>query len=229
MRATDSNSAFAMYRALVGTGCVCALLVVFTYLLTAPLIAQKRSAALHEAVFAVLPGTTATLALHANDQGELGLLEHGAATPMYLGLDAGGRITGLAISAQGMGYQDLIRLLYGYAPDRGRVIGLKVLDSRETPGLGDRIHHDRAFLAAFEDLQIPLSADDGRVQQPITIRSGPHRQPWQFDAITGATISSQAVARILSQSSALWAPLIWRNQETLQGIASRAEGARHGP
>ena len=47
-----------------------------------------------------------------------------------------------------MGYQDVIRiLLYGYSPEHQAIVGMRVLESRETPGLGDKIEKDPAFLA----------------------------------------------------------------------------------
>ncbi len=57
---------------------------------------------------------------------------------------------------RGMGYQDFIRLLYGYSPDDQAIIGIRVLESRETPGLGDRIETDADFLSNFQRLDVAL-------------------------------------------------------------------------
>ena len=66
-----------------------------------------------------------------------------------------------------MGYQDVIRVLYGYSAEANAVIGLRVLESQETPGLGDKIETDAGFLANFERLDVSLSDDLSRVLHPI--------------------------------------------------------------
>ena len=37
-----------------------------------------------------------------------------------------------------MGYQDVIVVFYGYSSADDAVIGIRVLESKETPGLGDQ-------------------------------------------------------------------------------------------
>ena len=49
-----------------------------------------------------------------------------------------------------MGYQDVIRVLYGYSFDTEAIIGIRVLESKETPGLGDKIETDPDFLGQLE-------------------------------------------------------------------------------
>ena len=58
---------------------------------------------------------------------------------VHAGYDETGRLVGLALPARAMGYQDQIHALYGYSPEQEAIVGLRVLESRETPGLGDRI------------------------------------------------------------------------------------------
>ncbi len=60
-----------------------------------------------------------------------------------------GRLVGVAMEAEGKGFQDTIRLIYGYSPDKQQVIGMEVLESKETPGLGDKIIKDEEFLDEF--------------------------------------------------------------------------------
>jgi len=120
-----------------------------------------------------------------------------------------GRLVGLALEARGMGYQDTVRLLYGYAPARDAVVGMWVLDSKETPGLGDKITSDEAFQRNFERLDVSLSADLSAVVHPIeVVKPGQKTEPWQIDGITGATISSVAVGNMLRQSTAYWIPRV---------------------
>ena len=108
-----------------------------------------------------------------------------------------------------MGYQDVIALLYGYAPEHEAVVGIRVLESRETPGLGDKIETDARFLANFERLDVSLTPDGAAPAHPIEpVKPGEKQHPWQIDGITGATISSHAVADILRRSTALWIPRV---------------------
>ena len=60
------------------------------------------------------------------------------------------------LTGQGMGYQDNIRVLYAYSFDARAITGFKVLDSKETPGLGDRVEIEPHFIANFEALDVRL-------------------------------------------------------------------------
>lgn len=210
--------AAAMYRALVGIGSVCALLIVTAYLLTAPAIARNRAELLHQAIFGVLPGAVTIRPMRRDAEGRIGPAADGEQAAFYLGLDAGNRAVGVAIEASGMGYQDLIGLIYGYSPDQGRLTGIRVLSSRETPGLGDKIITDTVFVGSFKGLAVPLSGDGTRVMHAAeAVAAGKRSEPWQFDAITGATISSRAVAGIIGASTAQWVPLLHAQADRLEG------------
>lgn len=207
-----------MYRALVGVGMVCGLLIVSVFVLTLPVITRNEAAALAEAVFKVLPGATAKTSFVLTVDNSFRLAQEGdpAQQMVHVGYDGEGAVVGVAIPAQGMGYQDIIRLLYGYAPANQAIIGMQVLASKETPGLGDKIEKDPAFLTNFKALDVSLGADGQTLQHLIeAVKSGAKTSPWQIDGITGATISSKAVANILRQSSQRWVPLVNRQLEVL--------------
>ena len=56
-------------------------------------------------------------------------------------------------------------------------------------------------------LTVELTEDLSAVLHPIaSVKHGEKTQTWQIDAITGATVSSVAVAKILRESTAFWAP-----------------------
>ena len=76
------------------------------------------------------------------------------------------------------------------------MVGMEVLESRETPGLGDKIYKDLVFVGAFADLPI----------EPIieVVKKGRKVSDNQVDAITGATISSRAVVSIINESNSSW-------------------------
>jgi electron transport complex protein RnfG len=191
-------------------GLLSGLVLVGVYLSTEPRIARNRAEALRRAVFQVLPGT-ATIETWVLDDagapapyaGDGDRLPDGEA--IYAGLRDDGSLVGLAVPAEGSGFMDTIRLIYGFDPSRRVIVGMAVLDSRETPGLGDKIIYDPAFLANFEALAVSptiVAVKDGR------------EAPNEVDCITGATISSEAVVSILNQSTARWIPRIEALLET---------------
>jgi electron transport complex protein RnfG len=206
--------AWPMVRAMVGVGLACGALIVTVFQVTRPVIERKRAEDLRRAIFQVLPEARSSVAfrLVSDDRFEAAEGDAGSSPDVHACYDAEGRLVGFAIEARGMGYQDVIRLLYGYAFGRDAIVGIRVLESRETPGLGDRIETDPDFLANFARLDVSLSEDRARVLHPIEpVKHGAREQAWQVDAITGATISSFAVADMLRESTSFWIPRIRRN------------------
>lgn len=207
-----------MLQAMVGIGVLCALLIVLTYEGTFDRIEQNKAEALEQAIFKVLPGTATTQAFQLTDQQEfqvLGSDEKGDQV-VYAGYDETGELTGVAIEASGQGYADILRILYGYDPAQEVVVGFYVLESKETPGLGDKIGKDANFLANFETLDVALNdAKDALKNTVVSVKSGTKENAWEIDAITGATISSRAIGDILGESTAYWVPLIYQNQTAL--------------
>jgi electron transport complex protein RnfG len=100
------------------------------------------------------------------------------------------------------------------------VIGMKVMASKETPGLGTKIETDPAFRSNFGALDVTLSGDGQAMANPVVlVKPGKKTAPWQIESITGATISSQAIANIMEKSTAKLIPVIEKNLETLKGGA----------
>lgn len=180
-------------------GLVSGVAIVFAFRATAPRIRANQAAALERAVLEVLPGAERMerrvwdgqqLAPGVEGQGELD-------SSIFLGYAGGDRLVGYAVPAAGAGFQDTIKLIYGLDAAGAHVIGLYVLESRETPGLGDRIFKDEKFVAEFHGLA---------VEPVIELVKGHGAEPNEVDAITGATISSRAVVKILNGGNALWRP-----------------------
>jgi electron transport complex protein RnfG len=143
--------------------------------------------------------------------------ENDVAYKYYAGYDETGTLVGVALEAAGQGYADIIRIFYSYSPEKKCVTGVKVMESKETPGLGTQIETDEGFVANFDALAVPLAADGRTIEHPIAlVKPGEKTEPWQIEAITGATISSRAVANILEKSTAERVPVIERNLETLK-------------
>jgi electron transport complex protein RnfG len=202
-----------MYRALVGVGLLCGLLIVTAYELTRPVIERNQAEALRRAIFQVLPSARTSTPFRLGDAGAFEAVAGapGDGASVHACWDEAQRLVGFAIEAHGMGYQDVVRLLYGYSLDADAITGVRVLESRETPGLGDKIETDAAFLANFERLDVSLTGDGAQLAHPIEfVKPGAKQHPWQIDGITGATVSSTAVADILRKSAARWIPQIRR-------------------
>ncbi len=183
-------------------GAVAGLLVVLVQGWAEPRIESHRAAVLEAAIMNVLgePARYDTLYV-----AETGLSRRPAGTMdaeadrVYLGYDAGGRPVGYAITAAEPGFQDVIRLIFGYEPASGNVLGMQVLENKETPGLGDKIEKDASFVAEFEGATAPLAG----------VKAGAGvGEAGEVDMITGATISSRAVIGIINRRLERLDPLL---------------------
>ena len=195
---SGSPSSLRLVLTLAIAGLISGLAIIGIYESTLPTITANKARELRAAVFKVLPGVSRMQALVHRD-GELVVTgEPGKDEPVvYGGYDEQGGFVGYAIPGAGPGFQDTIGLLYGYAPDEKLVLGMEVLESRETPGLGDKIYKDEAFVSAFGALSID--------PEIVAVKKGTKSNVNEIDAITGATISSKAVVRIINEAHVAWA------------------------
>jgi H+/Na+-translocating ferredoxin:NAD+ oxidoreductase subunit G len=207
-----------MIYTLGGLGLVCGILIVAVFQLTLPAIDRNKAEALQKAIFEVLPGAK-TKSVFEERGGALVPAEGGggSGTHYYAGYDASHHLVGIAVVTTGQGFADVLRVIYGYSPQKRAIVGLKVLDSHETPGLGSKIETDPRFLANFEALDVTTTRDSTSIQNPIVLaKHGEKTHPWQVEAITGATISSRAITDILQTSTQLTVPTINRNLPALE-------------
>jgi len=205
------TSAWSMYRAIVGIGAFCALIIVTVYQATADRIRENQERFLAQASAEVLPAATNTVAIALAADGTLMRATTTGDLPAFLGYDRDDHLVGAVIAAQGMGYQDNIRVLYAYSFEQNAIVGFKILDSKETPGLGDRVEKEPHFIANFERLDASLDATGESLANPIvTVKQGQKTGPWQLDGITGATITSEAIGKLLDQSASRWIPALER-------------------
>jgi electron transport complex protein RnfG len=124
---------------------------------------------------------------------------------------------GVAVEAQGQGFADIVKVLYGYSPECKCIIGMKVLESKETPGLGDKIMTDPVFVSNFEALDVRLAADGSQPENPVVFaKPGKKTHPWEIEGITGATISSKAVTNIMYTSSMRTVAILEHNLQVLK-------------
>ncbi len=213
-------SIWHMYRAMVGVGVFCGLLIVSVFQVTLPLIERNKAEALQEAIFHVLPNASTSNTYRLAEAGGFELLEGDdvAGQLVYAGYDDAQQLVGLAVEAQGMGYQDVIAVLYGYSFTEQAIVGLQVLESKETPGLGDKIETDPDFLENFKSLDVSIREDGSGLAHPVVpVKHGEKTNPWEVDGITGATISSVAIANLLNRSAEYWVPRIRSSLSDFQG------------
>jgi len=179
-------------------GLASGLALVSIFLVTKPRIERNRAEALEAAIYRVLPGATSRKAF-VLEGSKLTELPEGAKAPegetVYAGYDDAGTRIGFAIPQEAFGFQDKIKLIYGVDPKRRVLVGMEVLESKETPGLGDKISKDEKFVSAFKDLAV-----DPKVVAVKTGKSAPN----EIDAISGATISSKAVVSIINKGNETW-------------------------
>ena len=189
----------SLFTVLVGVAMGCGLIISTVYQVTAAPIAESRARALELAIVRVLPGTTTQHGFEFIDDALVRV--EPAVGSLIAGYDATGALVGVAVPAEIMGYQDTIGTLFGYDPMAERIVGFAVLNSRETPGLGARIADDPKFLASFQGLDVRLA--NGGLRNPVILaRPRVQRQAWHIDGITGATVSSQAIASAVNSTAA---------------------------
>ena len=187
------------------------MLVVAVFKGTEARIHENQERFLQQAISEVLPEAIATGAISIAPDDQSMAAADIESLPAYLGYDDDDGVVGAVVTAQGMGYQDNIRLLYAYSFELDAIVGLKILDSKETPGLGDRVETEPHFVANFTRLDASLSPDGRRLlHEIVTVDEGQKINPWQIDGITGATITSEAIGAILNASANTWVPVLER-------------------
>ncbi|MEJ2004025.1 MAG: FMN-binding protein [Cyclobacteriaceae bacterium] len=217
--APTQTSPNKMLIAMVGIGVLCALLIVLTYEGTKPRIANLRAEALQQAIFKVVPGIERTQAFMLNKEDKFVPSGSGDAgdVMVYAGYNDKDQLQGIAIEASGQGYADIIRILYGYDYESEEIVGFYVLESKQTPGLGDNIEKDPAFLENFDGLDVALNeSGDDLKNDVVTVKNGTREHDWQVDGITGATISSRAIGSIIDKSASEILPLIRDNLDVFK-------------
>lgn len=195
-------SSFKLLATLALAGAAAGLLVVGVYKATLPTIERYSAAKVETAVREVLKNPARWDTLY---------LQNGALTKKpsagdnakelpraYVGYDESGKQLGAAVTAQEPGFQEEVLLMIGFEPSTGTLIGFKVVEEKETPGLGDKIERDTSFGGQFPGRVAPLKG----------VKARDPSDPSQVQTITGATISSRAVIRIINHAVEKWQPLL---------------------
>jgi electron transport complex protein RnfG len=194
---SPTPSALRLVLTLAVAGLISGVAIIGIFEATLPTITANKARELREAVFKVLPGVSQMQPLVFRD-GKLVAMAAPSAdeSAVYGGYDDNGNFVGYAMPGAGPGFQDTIGLLYGFDARRRQVVGMEILESRETPGLGDKIYKDLDFVGNFKALSVEPTI--------VTVKQGSKTRANEVDAITGATISSKAVVRIINETNAAW-------------------------
>jgi electron transport complex protein RnfG len=101
-----------------------------------------------------------------------------------------GKVTGLAYEIYGSGYAGEIKLMLG-VDAQGKVLGVRVLAHKETPGLGDKIDVKKTdWILHFTDLSLG---------NPPLEKWKVKKDGGQFDQFAGATITPRGVVRAIKE------------------------------
>jgi electron transport complex protein RnfG len=213
----------AMIRTLGLVSAICGLIIVGAYQSTYDAVAANKRIATERAVFKVIPAAKSIaeyVALPAGGieprvgAGDTAITP--GAVKFFAAYDTDGRLAGIAAEGTAKGYADTVRIMFGYSPDCQCVVGIGVVNMRETPGIGDKIITDKEFVANFKALDAKLNKElSALVNEVKTVKHGTKTNPWQIDAIAGATITSRAVGKAINDSAQALLPRLVPNLDKL--------------
>jgi Na+-transporting NADH:ubiquinone oxidoreductase subunit C len=120
----------------------------------------------------------------------------------------------VVLPVEGGGMWGTVYGLLALEPDGNTVRGLSYYDQKETPGLGGEISNPKwqalwngrkVFNESWEPALVVIKGRAG----------APDKDPWRVDGISGATITSNAVSRVLGfwMSKDAWGPFLRRFRE----------------
>ncbi|GAB6099100.1 RnfABCDGE type electron transport complex subunit G [Halanaerocella petrolearia] len=150
---------------------VSALVLSFVYQMTLPVIEAHAKQKKEKAILQVLPGAKKYEKVTKD-----GLT-------LYKGIDESGNVVGYSFQNSGQGFQSKLKLMIGMDLEKKKIIKINILSQAETPGLGARIT-EKVFKSQFKGKSF---SDSYTAKEDV-------------DAISGATISSQALSDVLSDA-----------------------------
>jgi electron transport complex protein RnfG len=211
-----------LLRVLGIVSAVCGLIIVGSYEITLPAANANRRIALERAVFKVVPTAKSIVEYYALPAGGIEQAKGGGEAPasvakFYAAYDDAGKLTGIAAEAGAKGYADIVRIMFGYDTACQCITGIGVVSMKETPGIGDKILIDKDFQANFKALDVKLTDDlSALVNEVKTVKHGTKTNPWQIDAIAGATVTSRAVGKGINDAAQFLLPKLAPNLEKLK-------------
>lgn len=189
MKTSVMTTRYALLLGLVAL--ICTTVSILVYQLTKGRIDQVTATQQRQLLLEVIPKPLFDNDLLASCR-VISLPDFPFLNKMYVAKKAD-ELTAYAIEATAPdGYSGNIRLLIGIQPD-GTLLGVRTLEHKETPGLGDKIETRIAdWIYRFTGLQFSLENEN---QWAVKKDGG------QFDQFTGATITPRAVVNNVRQSA----------------------------
>jgi len=150
---------------------------------TKPKIEQNRVKALKEGLKRLIPG--------AGDFEKTEVTQEKKKFVVYKGIKDK-VLVGWGFLLSGTGFQDKISILAATDPQITRLIGIEVLEQKETPGLGDNIKKEK-FRNQFKGLSIEKKIGYVKNRKPLPGSN-------QIQAISAATISTKKLLLIINKN-----------------------------
>jgi len=182
------SAVFLFLFAVIGAG-----LVAFTFDSTAERIADNERRALLKSLNELVPdqrydNDIFSDVLYVRNSELLGTNEP---VPVYRARKDGWPVAAVLAPVAPDGYSGSIRLLVAVNLD-GTLAGVRVVQHRETPGLGDAIEADRSdWILGFSGRSL---------SDPVPERWKVKRDGGEFDQFTGATITPRAVGKAVKEA-----------------------------
>jgi electron transport complex protein RnfG len=124
------------------------------------------------------------------------------------GKESKGEMIGWAVPASGQGFADRISVLIGLDARCRLIRGIYVLDQKETPGLGDNITLKQDSVPVDATAWVKSFAGKKAIEPLDLKRHGEKIGEGDIEAVSGATVSSQAVTNIVNETVANLRPLL---------------------
>ncbi|TSA52323.1 MAG: FMN-binding protein [Planctomycetaceae bacterium] len=166
------------------------LLIAVTNAALSPRIRQNEINKRNSMVTVLLPGAKDFILME--EQIEIQSLQgKKEKVEIYKAMSAADECVGWSFEAVGSGFADKIKLVIALDKNFEKIAGFDVLSSNETPGFGDQIkydyYRDQFKGAPAGELKLVTIGERSKIDSEIV-------------AISGATISSEAVVEIVSNS-----------------------------
>jgi len=188
----------------------CTSLVAFTWQLTADRIEANKKAWLERSLQPALAGlffdssvTESMITIPVPHE-----LPGSDAAVIYRVYAAEQPVAALFVVSARDGYTGPIRLLIGIQID-GNITGVRVLEHKETPGLGDRIETVKSDWV--------LQFDGHSLRDPEAAKWAIKGDGGQFDQLTGASVTPRSIIRAIKET------LIWFEANRVSVFAAAAE------
>lgn len=217
--AKKEPSSFLLVISLTLIGLVSGAVLAAVYVKTKPMIDANKAAFLEEKLVEIFKGKRIVTQKLVPLEGKMVVAATGDGAPGVLAVyTADGKAIAYGLIGKGQGYAaDGVELLFAYDPISETVVGMRALDSKETPGFGTRMEEE-PFQSNFKTLSLK--------QKVVLVDFGKKSQAHEVDAISGATVTSGAVVAAANYVREKWLPQLPKpgSEPAFQKKAQASEG-----